>query len=126
MDAMGFGSLFKIWVEMLHADNVARFILGSLTDPIRIAFSVRQGDLIALLLYLIFIEPLLLRIKRWLPGFYVGNARLQQFPYVDDNTGFFKSSSELRMLAKILEDFEGVSGALLSQSVGQSVSQSVS
>ena len=62
MRRMGFGPRILGWVEMLHTGNTTRFILNSLMEPVRIFFSVRQGDPLAMPLYLIFVESLLVQL----------------------------------------------------------------
>ena len=77
LERMGFGDKWLMWMAMLHAENLTCFILGSLSRPIDLLFSVRQGDPIALILYLVFVEPLLLRLKDELPGIKVGGGGYQ-------------------------------------------------
>ena len=50
LEKMGFGASWVEWIRMLHQENTTRFILGDLSDPIDLLFSVRQGDPIALIL----------------------------------------------------------------------------
>jgi exonuclease III len=116
LKAMGFGEVFVDWVRMLHEGNTTRFILMKLTDPIEVLFSVRQGDPIALILYLIFVEPLLLRIRKELPGLVVGGTKVVDVPYVDDENVFITREEELLLIDKIFLEFESVSGALLNRS----------
>ena len=113
MRAMGFGALFISWIQMLHTGNSTRFILGSLSAPVDIVFSVRQGDPIALVLYLIFVEPLMLQIRQTVPGLPVGMADLKNEPYVDDATMLITSDHQLDLVDDLFRRFEGVSGAIL-------------
>ena len=53
---------------MLHEGATTRFILKFLTDPIKVLFSIRQGDPLSMLLYIIYIEPLLMMIKKMTKG----------------------------------------------------------
>ena len=41
MQAMGFPQVFVRWILMLHEGATARFILGFLTNPINVLFSIR-------------------------------------------------------------------------------------
>ena len=63
---------------------MAKFIVRGLMSPVRILFSVRQGDPIAMLLYLIFVEPLLLQLRTRVEGLRVGPMRASDEEYVDD------------------------------------------
>ena len=76
-------------------------------------FSVRQGDPIAMILYVIFLEPLLMRIRDLLPGVWVGSARLTHEPYADDISGVFTKKSDLTLLGEVMGRFERASGALV-------------
>ena len=53
MQAMEFPEDFVKWILMLHEGATTRFILGFLTDPISVLFSIRQGDPLSMLLYII-------------------------------------------------------------------------
>ena len=68
MEAMGFGAKFRSWVKMLHKGAKTRFILAKMTSAIDVSFSIRQGDPLAMLLYVIYIEPLLIYIEKKITG----------------------------------------------------------
>ena len=53
MNKMNFGSNFVSWIIMLHENATTRLILSELSDPIRLLFSIRQGDPLAMLLYIL-------------------------------------------------------------------------
>ena len=62
MKKMKFSSLFCDWIAMMHNGAQTRFILGSgLSEAIMLTFSIRQGDPLAMLLYILYAEPLLVR-----------------------------------------------------------------
>ena len=54
MEAMHFPDKFVKWVLMLHDGATTRFILNFLTEPIDVLFSIRQGDPLFMILYIIF------------------------------------------------------------------------
>ena len=66
MKKMKFGFIFCNWIRMLHHGAQTRFILKELSDIIDVSFSIRQGDSIAMLLFIIYIEPFLLFLQRTL------------------------------------------------------------
>ena len=68
MEKMDFPHKWIEWIKMCHTGNRTQIILnGRLSKVIRITFSVRQGDPVALPLYHLYIEPLFLMIKKgWL------------------------------------------------------------
>jgi hypothetical protein len=68
LEAMNFPERFVKWILMLHEGATTRFILNFLTNPIQVLFSIRQGDPLSMILYIIYIEPLLMMIKRMTRG----------------------------------------------------------
>lgn len=115
MKGMGFGDVFVEWVKVLHSGNSTRFLLQQPSVSVPISFSVRQGDPIALVLYLFVMEPLLLRIRKLLPGLVVGGVRLVDFAYVDDENVVVTSDRDFLVVDQVFRDFEGVSGAVLNR-----------
>jgi hypothetical protein len=59
-------------------------MLHKLTPALLILFSIRQADPLAMLLFLLQIEPLLRRLQRDLVGLHVGRAKIAGHGYVDD------------------------------------------
>ena len=114
MGKMGFGRKFRAWIRMLHTNNKSRFIIDGLSDPIDILFSVRQGDPIAMILYVIFLEPLLQKMNKVIQGVWVGGARLLHEPYADDISGLFKEG-DLQEMDVLISKYEKVSGALVNR-----------
>ena len=82
--AMNFGSDFIAWIAMLHKGARTRFILCFLTKAIDVQFSIRQGDPIAMLLYIIYVEPLLLLLERKLTGLHLPFVTEVLEAYCDD------------------------------------------
>lgn len=115
MRRMGFGEKVLAWIRMFHSGAKARFILGSLTDPMGISFSVRQGDPLALILFVISLEPLLVRLVQELGGISLGMGQLGAEAFVDDVSGFVDSLEQLDLLEVLLAKFESVSGALVNR-----------
>ena len=62
MRKMNFGSCFVSWIKMLHDGAQTSFILKTVTEAIFLTFSIRQGDPIAMILFIIYIEPLLVHL----------------------------------------------------------------
>ena len=101
---------------MLHDGSNTRFLLNFLTDPIRVLFSIRQGDPLSMLLYIIYIEPLLLMITRLTKGLCVSSLVQRDEDYCDDINFVSEEEHDLVVVENIFTRFENVSGALLSRS----------
>ena len=131
MEAMGFGGTFCSWVEMLHLGARTRFILRKLTRSISVSFSIRQGDPIAMLLYIIYIEPLLIFIERRITdlpienmaqseerrvaGLPAKNVRQSVEAFCDDVNIITSDLNDLKVVDEAVILFEKVSGGILSR-----------
>ena len=73
---MGFPKKFINWVAMCHKGAMTRFLLKNMSKVVQVSFSVRQGDPLALVLYMLYVEPLLQMIKQTFRGISMGPARL--------------------------------------------------
>ena len=113
MRAMGFGCLFWRWVAALHWGARAAFMLHSLSPVLLILFSVRQGDPLAMLLFVIQIEPLLAALERELHGLHVGLAREASFGYVDDVLALGTDIRDLGTMDRLVAAYEAASSAIL-------------
>jgi len=115
LDKMGFGRQFRAWITTLHDGAQATFLLGRHSRPVPILFSVRQGDPLAMLLFLIQIEPLLSTLLHQLPAISVGAAMESVFAYVDDVDIMGQSEADLLLVDTICRQFEAMSGAILNR-----------
>ena len=114
---MNFGDVFASWVQMLHEGARTRFILGFLTGEIEVSFSIRQGDPLAMLLYIIYVEPLLLLIERKISGLHFFRGLTQKVEaYCDDIQVVSNNIDDLVVIDRLVLSFEKASGALLSRS----------
>ena len=123
MEKMGFGVKFLSWIDMLHSGARTRFILAKLTEPIEVAFSIRQGDPLAMLLYIIYVEPLLVYIEKRISGRAlqvllpqgVQPQRGATESYCDDINIITTNEQDLYIVDEGVRKFEVVSGAILSR-----------
>ena len=116
MSAMKFPDIFIKWVLMLHEGATTSFLLSFLTKPIPVLFSIRQGDPLSMLLYIIYIEPLLLLIHRQTVGLKLSSFVQKDEDYCDDLNFLSESEEDLTKIENIFVRFENVSGAILSRS----------
>ena len=55
LEAMGFGLVFRGWIATLHRGASASFLLSNISPVLAILFSIRQGDPLAALLFIIYL-----------------------------------------------------------------------
>ena len=134
--AMGFGDRFLQWVVMLHQNAETSFILNFLTKPVKILISLRQGDPLAMILFLLYVEPLLLMIRRETKGLsvlglnclhdhrerhelFTGAGRVcvvqRDERYVDDINIAVQDPQDMVRIDAIFVMFESMSGAILNR-----------
>jgi hypothetical protein len=100
---------------MLHKGATTQFILHFLTRTIQVNFSIRQGDPLAMIIYIIYVEPLLLLIEKMTTGLRMGTMVQRVEAYCDDINLVSTDLQDLRKVDEAVKLFEGVSGALLSR-----------
>ena len=115
LEAMGFGDGFREVVRTLHRGATAVFLLDDLSREILVEFSVRQGDPLAALLFIIQIEPFLRVLCRLLPGLTVGEVKEMVEAYMDDVDAVGEKLADLILIDKVTERFEAVSGQILNR-----------
>ena len=115
MRKMNFSSLFCSWIRMMHEGAMTKFILSSLTEAIRVDFSIRQGDPLSMILYILFIEPFLLALERNLIGLNVAGISQKVEGYCDDVNILTSDDTDLVRVDEIVTEFEAISGAILSR-----------
>ena len=115
MKVMNFGELFTDWISMLHKGAKTRFILSGLTRAIEVLFSIRQGDPLAMLLYIVYIEPLLIALEKKMAGLKVATVEQKLEAYCDDINLLTDNLGDFEIVSEVIKKFENVSGAILSR-----------
>ena len=115
MKRMNSSNQFCKWIRMLHVGARTRFILGRLTRSIRVSFSIRQGDPLSMLLYIVYIEPLLIFIEQRIAGLSFANIQPSLEAYCDDVNVVTKNIADLVVVDDAVKKFESLSGAILSR-----------
>ena len=82
---------------------------------IEVRFSIRQGDPLAMLLYIIYVEPLLLALERTLTGLRLPTVRQTLEAYCDDINLLTYDLEDFVKMAEEVHRFELFSGAILSR-----------
>ena len=129
LKAMKIPDKFIQWILLLHHEIDTSFLLTFITKPIEVIFSIRQGDCISMVLFILYMEPLLLRLQEVCSGvqFKARMTRSLASPlvtglvetdesYVDDVGIFCSSDEDFLKVDRIVERFEKVSGAILNRS----------
>ena len=116
MAAMKFPAIFVQWILMLHEGATTCFLLNFLTNPMKVLFSIRQGDPLSMLLYIIYLEPLLLMIERKTRGLSMSLFSQKDEAYCDDLNFLSDSENDLIIIEDVFVKFENISGAILSRS----------
>ena len=115
MGRMNFSKQFCNWIKMLHMDAKTMFILQGLSRSIRVSFSIRQGDPLSMLLYIVYIEPLLIYIERKLIGLIIPHIPSSLEAYCDDVNVLTVNDADLIAVDDAVQKFEALSGAILSR-----------
>ena len=116
MERMGFPEVFRRWVEMLHHEATTRLVLPTgLSRIIKVMFSFRQGDPIAMNLYILQQEPFLRLLRRTLAGLTLTNFKQLDKSYSDDVETLSNDVNDLVKFDNVMKKFEKTSGALLSR-----------
>ncbi len=115
LEAMGFGHGFRGWVATLHRGASASFLLHSISPALALLFSIRQGDPLASLLFVISIEPFLVKLEASLHGLHVGGVREASLGYMDDVAVLGSSLEDICRTDEICRNFEAASGAILNR-----------
>ena len=129
MEAMNILIEFVSMVFMLHEGATTRLLLDFISKPIDLTFSVRQGDPIAMILFLLYVEPLLLCMEDVTTGVslvarqertvqakgVVGVVEIVE-GFMDDHQAICGSLEDITNIDHLLRRFELVSGVILNLS----------
>ena len=100
---------------MMHRGAKTRFILNGLTRAIEMLFSIRQGDPLAMPLYILYIEPLLIVLEKKMVGLKVATFEQKLEAYCDDVNLLTDDLGDFNVVSGVISEFEAVSGAILSR-----------
>ena len=115
MKKMNFGDHFTDWILMMHDGASTRLILTRLSRAIQLRFSIRQGDPLAMLLYILYLEPLLWTLEKKITGLRVDIIEQKLEAYCDDVNVTTDNLEDFKVIDNVVKRFEKVSGAILSR-----------
>jgi hypothetical protein len=97
------------------SEAAASFLLHEVSPVLAILFSIRQGDPLAALLFVIYLEPFLVRLEAVLSGLRVANIREASFGHMDNVQVLGDDLQDIVRVDLACRDFEAASGALLNR-----------
>ena len=116
MERMGFPEVFRKWVSMLHHEATTCVVLpNGMSRTIKVTFSFRQGDNIAMNLYTLQQEPFLRLLRRTLVGLNITNFKQIHKSYCDDAQILSEDIGDLIKFDTVMQMFKKTSGAILSR-----------
>ena len=115
LEAMGFGLIFRGWIGTLHRGASASFLLQSLSPALAILFSIRQGDPLASLIFILYMEPFLVQLEASLRGLRMAGIREASFSYMDDVEVLGNEMRDILTTDSLCRNFEAASGAILNR-----------
>ena len=108
MEQMNFNPRLINFLQKITRNSYSRILVnGSLSRPFQILRSVRQGDPLSMLLFVLYIQPL---IDKIVSDGLDGDALNV---YADDISIFVPNGARLTQLVNVIKAFEAVSGAVL-------------
>ena len=103
---------------MLHNEATTCLVLPTgLSREIQVTFSFRQGDPIAMNLYILQQEPLLRMLRATLTGLTITNFKQLDKSYCDDIENLSGDIRDLAKFDEVMVKFEMTSGAILSRTI---------
>jgi hypothetical protein len=102
-------------MAILHQDVSAAFLLHNISPFIAIIFSIRQGDPLAAFLFVLYLEPFLVKLKANFQGLKVAHFREASFGYMDDVNVLSSRLSDITRVNTITLTYEAAAGALFNR-----------
>jgi exonuclease III len=115
LEKMNFPSKFINIIRDMHDGISTCFLLNGLSPEINLIFSVRQGDPLAMPLYTVYMEPLLVNLESVVKGIRVGDSNEVDEPYADDVEVLVDCEDDFGAVDEVFRKFESLSGAVLSR-----------
>jgi exonuclease III len=117
MQKFGFPEALINILRNLYREAFSNILVnGHLTGQIKIEKSVRQGCPLSMVLFVLYIEPLLCGINRTVEGCQIGQEVIQSMAYADDINFIVKNDEEAGNVFELIDDFCFDSGASVNYS----------
>jgi Reverse transcriptase (RNA-dependent DNA polymerase) len=117
LEQYGFPNQFIAIVKNLYMNATSQVLVnGFLSKEISIKKSVRQGCPLSMVLFVLYIEPLLKAIDNEIEGVELGATNFKSLAYADDVCYIFRGDEEADRVFNVIQEFYDESGATLSYS----------
>lgn len=106
LEKYGFPLQFIKCLRNLYENSSSKLLVaGSLTESIKINNSVRQGCPLSMILFALYLEPLLIMLSKEIPGILVDGAFILLIAYADDINVIIKSRKDFNAVIKLMKLF---------------------
>jgi len=108
----GIGDNFCSRLQKIYADATST-LNGHKSTPIKILSGVRQGCPLSMILFALYIKPLLINLDKKLNGLYIrhNSTKTTAIAYADDITMIVTQPEEINTVKEILHDYMHATGA---------------
>ena len=111
-----FNSNFIKMIKIIYKKPTIQFnINGEIGRKIPIQRGVRQGCPLSMYLYILFIEPLILKLKKEIEGFKIKKQTINVLAFVDDITIITNREEDLKKTDKIIQNFENATNSKINR-----------
>ena len=119
LDRSNFGPVFQKWIRIFYQNPESKILINhTLTGAFKIKRSIRQGDSISPILYVLTLEPLLqkIRLNPRIQGIMLpGGRELKQLAFVDDTNFFPKTHESIKLIMEEFNKFGKASGSKVNE-----------
>ena len=116
MMKLGFSKTFLDMIRTLYEGNISKVVTnGKATADVQLGRGVRQGCPLAMYLYIIFINPLLERLKSCMVGTEVSGKTIKLAAYVDDIAIMTGEELDLEQVESRLDEFMGATNSIFNK-----------
>ena len=104
--SFNFGKQFTDSIMSVYKDIYCNIITSyGLTENVEIKSGVRQGDVLSPTLFILFLAPLLWKLKNTQTGFSINSEKINNLAFADDITLIGMNKKEIKLCFNIVSDF---------------------
>ena len=125
LEHCNFGPYFRKWIQIIYKHPVSAILINkTLSDTFTLTRSLRQGDSLSPLLYILTLEPLLTRIRqdKRISGIFIPGGGVQKLLAFADDTNFFPADfRSVKLIFETFKHFGRGSGSEINESKSQAL-----